>query len=319
MPRLRNSAVQPTRGTDSALDALFRRKEPLKDITHRFIGARKTEHEKPPPISGRNSKVPLRAKAIPSSLPPSSPIPSSSSFLAKLSSPSPEEQYQYTCHNDSDFDTPYAEHGLNIDDQPVSDYNDIPLANLSDPFGFVAVENKLKVERLQPKSRDRARIQSPRRLLQLSRTPLRSEKRLASNPLTSTSSGFLPSSPSPVKRASKRYHFQEDEEQTEEQQERAGSIVKAARKARARKGSSKGSGRLVEVEEPARAESVPKKPIRTMASRRAKTQKTKADADDIVEETMAVKTTRANSRKKPRKAADEKGDAEKVSAQELLV
>ena len=104
------------------------------------------QHHIPTPQPKRKRK---RAKVIPSSLPPSSPVASSDNIFV-LTSPvieRIEDEYDPAIEFDSRNCENTTDALFNFD------------ANLSDPFGFFAVEKKLKAERLgrpkQPPTRAR--------------------------------------------------------------------------------------------------------------------------------------------------------------------
>ncbi|KAG6866684.1 hypothetical protein C0991_000794 [Blastosporella zonata] len=140
-------------------------KQPLQDITDRFV-----------PLPVRHSRKP----AAPSSLPPSSP-PSAHTF-SELSI------------NRITYD---ARHTDNLPD--TIDAGD---STHSDPFGFFAVENKLKSLRTQqdkPRASRPPRIQTTRSNLVSPPTPPKRRNKRRVNMSPDSEADSMPSSPSPRK------------------------------------------------------------------------------------------------------------------------
>ncbi|KAJ7179616.1 hypothetical protein C8R46DRAFT_1212155 [Mycena filopes] len=136
-------------------------KRPFQDITDRFVASPRPKRKPKIPGGALGDKLRLRViettngKSFPSSLPPSSPpllySSSSSRGLPLLNS---EDQVELQVHHDEaffgrdDFNSmlPSEEEGdVNEDDD--EDAENRPPTPLSDPFGFFAVERKLKAER----------------------------------------------------------------------------------------------------------------------------------------------------------------------------
>ena len=109
-----------------------RKKLPLQDITSQFLPAPEATNR------GEENEVDPAPTYLDSPLPPSSP-PS-----AITSSP----QYPKILHNPNPSWLS-SEHNLwnQFDDSPASQGNPSVISSSSDPFGFVALERKLKVER----------------------------------------------------------------------------------------------------------------------------------------------------------------------------
>ncbi|KAJ7350695.1 hypothetical protein DFH08DRAFT_935472 [Mycena albidolilacea] len=125
-------------------------KRPFQDITDRFISPRPTRKPKIPG-GAFGEKVRLRVteanSVFPSSLPPSSPPLYQSSSSRQLSS---EDAVAKEIHEEpfghEDFGSM-----LPSDEEGDPDAENRAPAQLSDPFGFFAVERKLKAERqMQP-------------------------------------------------------------------------------------------------------------------------------------------------------------------------
>ncbi|KAL0072528.1 hypothetical protein AAF712_000291 [Marasmius tenuissimus] len=252
MPRKRtaSSTAKSKKGTASA-------HRPLQDITETVL---LDQHEDNllKPDSGRpkrRAKVPTGAlgqklkRPVPaSSLPPSSPIPSSN-YLPIASSVvdggddnnaiTPSQETQGTSRSfwadevvednwkeNIDFSSQcYDENGEFIVPQ-VEEEERVPLGD-SDPFGFFAVEEKLKVERAKqppsaPKAPSPSKPPSKPTLTQPVKPPRTPHKqRVGKRPLSASLSSrdssparsqLLLSSPSPTKRSSERFNAQRETE-----------------------------------------------------------------------------------------------------------
>ncbi|KAJ8076655.1 hypothetical protein PM082_001078 [Marasmius tenuissimus] len=253
MPRKRtaSSTAKSKKGTASA-------HRPLQDITETVL---LDQHEDNllKPDSGRpkrRAKVPTGAlgqklkRPVPaSSLPPSSPIPSSN-YLPIASSVvdggddnnaiTPSQETQGTSRSfwadevvednwkeNIDFSSQcYDENGEFIVPQVEEEEERVPLGD-SDPFGFFAVEEKLKVERAKqppsaPKAPSPSKPPSKPTLTQPVKPPRTPHKqRVGKRPLSASLSSrdssparsqLLLSSPSPTKRSSERFNAQRETE-----------------------------------------------------------------------------------------------------------
>lgn len=157
-------------------------KRPLQDITDRFVANTpgtpspirpKRKPKTPGGALGVKIKSRTNPNLFPSSLPPSSPLPKSSSSSHVLPS--------FDLHSEDEDEAEQLEHDENdipfygqvdfTSDSPPSDpcYSDgeatSTAANISDPFGFFAVERKLKLERDDVTSRHHAPASSSLRTL----------------------------------------------------------------------------------------------------------------------------------------------------------
>ncbi|KAJ7104582.1 hypothetical protein C8R43DRAFT_1114578 [Mycena crocata] len=192
------------------------RKRPFQDITDRFISTPPTARPKRKPKTpggALGEKLRLRVKestkstanAFPSSLPPSSPpLYSSSSRGVPLLS-SEDEVAQEMQQEET-----YGRYELGImqpsDEDFDEDAENRAPANNSDPFGFFAVERKLKAKRdalpLQPAALRASRLTDDRERDDGRVMPLTPHKpKVGKRTLSANADPSLPSSPSPVKGA----------------------------------------------------------------------------------------------------------------------
>ncbi|KAJ6497502.1 hypothetical protein C8R45DRAFT_1211381 [Mycena sanguinolenta] len=119
-------------------------KQPFQDITDRFISPR----PKRKPGGTLGEKLRLRAaaeKVFPSSLPPSSPPLYQSSSSQWMT----DREVAHGTHEDAAEPFGHEDFGsmLPSDEEGDPDAENRAPANLSDPFGFFAVERKLKAQR----------------------------------------------------------------------------------------------------------------------------------------------------------------------------
>lgn len=159
MPRTRNVPARSTFPESPLKD----HKRPLQDITERFVlnsppvnTSSKPRRKVKAPGGVLGAKLRAAKPPIPSSLPPSSPPSASSHF------PEPVPQHTYnndqpmSSSGDSEFELPRferAEHDFSGKSDPSTG---------SDPFGFFAVEKKLKAQRAQDENRPpRYRVAPP--------------------------------------------------------------------------------------------------------------------------------------------------------------
>ncbi|KAJ6491684.1 hypothetical protein C8R47DRAFT_437077 [Mycena vitilis] len=185
-------------------------KRPFADITDRFVSPAPRLKRKPKTPGGAlGEKLRLRViettKAFPSSLPPSSPplYSSSSRGLPLLGSEdevAQEVNEDVPLYGHEDFGTMLPSE----DDECDSDAENRAPANLSDPFGFFAVERKLKAERaLEPAVAHHGRVTDDKERddgLVMPPTPHKpgpGKRRLSH--VFSPESASLVSSPSPLK------------------------------------------------------------------------------------------------------------------------
>ncbi|KAJ7047869.1 hypothetical protein C8F04DRAFT_1060325 [Mycena alexandri] len=125
-------------------------KRPFQDITDRFISSPRPKRKPKIPSGALGEKLRLRViettKPFPSSLPPSSPplYSSSSNGLPLLNS---EDEVVQEVHDEPFFGRDDFGSMLPSDENVDDDAENRPPENLSDPFGFFAVERKLKAER----------------------------------------------------------------------------------------------------------------------------------------------------------------------------
>ncbi|KAJ7647782.1 hypothetical protein FB45DRAFT_998726 [Roridomyces roridus] len=250
-------------------------KRPFQDITHKFIDpplARPKPRRKPKvPVGALGEKVRLRvveptakaatpANVFPSSLPPSSPpVYSSSSNDVPLLNSEDEvaQEIEEPRYNPSEFAS---------DDEDAE--NRPPTPTLSDPFGFFAVERKLKAARAaapppvprpsratDDKQRDDGRI--------MPSTPHKPRlgKRDA-DPSPATTS--LASSPSPVKDRTRDSLVEEDDSPPKRKKARPSPVMTlpVRRSARTRsKAASKEKDKAVEPKPKKRARKAPTKRV----------------------------------------------------------
>ncbi|KAJ7727896.1 hypothetical protein B0H16DRAFT_1589644 [Mycena metata] len=125
-------------------------KRPFQDITDRFISSPRPKRKPKIPGGALGEKLRLRViettKPFPSSLPPSSPplYSSSSHGLPLLNS---EDEVAQEVHDEPVFGRDDFGSMLLSDEDGDEDAENRPPETLSDPFGFFAVERKLKAER----------------------------------------------------------------------------------------------------------------------------------------------------------------------------
>ncbi|KAF8070378.1 hypothetical protein FPV67DRAFT_1668237 [Lyophyllum atratum] len=159
MPRTRNVQPRPEPAPESSGRSAV--KLPLQDITDRFVTYSPVVDRLPIPRPRRRAKAPggtfgerlaaAKTPAIPSSLPPSSPPSTSSGF--------PQAEYDHHVHptspqvpfsdregHDSQFDLRNPDYDLAFGSVRAEEIESL---DNSDPFGFFAVENKLKTLRAQ--------------------------------------------------------------------------------------------------------------------------------------------------------------------------
>jgi hypothetical protein len=233
-------------------------KQPFQDITDQFTTVPDSQPPAfpslniPTPKPKRKARTPggtlgaklraVRTPAIPSSLPPSSPPSTSSRFPWGEEDPEQDENVQPPQHilttddpaeDDPltfEFDLPPDDNDNQgyIDEAPeewVQDEPTLDAANMSDPFGFFAVEKKLKAHRAANPTTVRARYRTApppvidtvpaepvRDSLATPPTPhKRGDKRRAIASPNQSSAGFfnpntssMPSTPSPSKPASSK-------------------------------------------------------------------------------------------------------------------
>ncbi|GLB37338.1 hypothetical protein LshimejAT787_0403890 [Lyophyllum shimeji] len=158
MPRSRNAQPRAEPKPQPARTAKHAMKRPLQDITDQFVPASPGVIARPPTPKPRRGVEPrgstlgqrpgviAKAPVIPSSLPPSSPLSTSSGFPHAASSHyvqamSPMPHATDEAKLDSQFD---SEHGLTIGGVNATEAEN---PDNSDPFGFLAVERKLKALR----------------------------------------------------------------------------------------------------------------------------------------------------------------------------
>lgn len=373
MPRVRNTRSALTKPEDfketkpsKALDALPRQKQPLQDITDRFAPDAADYHHVPTPRPKRRAKAPigtlgqrLKARHAPSSLPPSSPIPSSSQFPDSLPTITSDFADQYG-GGGGQFDHEEDEDNLDFDNEHYGDDDDEnmnpqlspskDIANLSDPFGFFAVEKKIKAERILPKPQPRYRGQPPPRIItvddpeeRLEMPPRPHKQRVGKRPAAgspgrssagvfSPRSGSMPSTPSPVKTSTAsrksvaRHHgaYQSPQESDLEGADEGSAdvvtdhddvdspaaAVKERRKPR-------GSGRPVQPVKLANSLKalLPKRPVRKAAaasgaSNRGRGKTSKAESEDEDAQVVKKKVTKKTKTTGRKKA--KKGDEEEI-------
>ncbi|KAL0574814.1 hypothetical protein V5O48_007151 [Marasmius crinis-equi] len=215
---------------------------PLQDITETVLHGKPGDDDRPShPRPKRRAKVPkgalgqkMKQVAPPSSLPPSSPVASSSNYLPIASSVYGEgdgagvasQETQGGGHalwvddgeednwkENIDFSSQcYDENGRFIV-SPMEEVEEVPLAN-SDPFGFFAMEEKLKVERANQPPKPQ-KVPPPSMPVTQTLNPPRTphKQRVGKRPLSTPGSGtssltrteIMPSSPSPAKRSSEQF------------------------------------------------------------------------------------------------------------------
>ncbi|KAJ6593325.1 hypothetical protein B0H19DRAFT_17541 [Mycena capillaripes] len=184
-------------------------KRPFQDITDRFIPPRPKRKPKTPGGT-LGEKLRLRvinttAKTFPSSLPPSSPPLYQSSSSLGLPLLSSEDEVAQQVHEDA---APFGQEDfgsmLPSDEEGDSDAENRAPANQSDPFGFFAVERRLKAEReVQPMASRPSRYTDDKERddgLVMPSTPHKptlGKRRLSD--VFSPANTSLASSPSPVK------------------------------------------------------------------------------------------------------------------------
>ncbi|KAF5355472.1 hypothetical protein D9758_006313 [Tetrapyrgos nigripes] len=265
----------------------------------------------------------LKEKATPSSLPPSSPILSPSSHHDSLPVAS-SEGIQPTVTKwwqeredgvDGDADPEYYQMDEEEDEAhspPSPQY--IRPSQASDPFGFFAVEQKLKEERLKhppPPPKPKPCIRPPPSIstesLKPPRTPhKRGIGKRPSATFSDTSSAnilddLLPSSPSPMKRPAKRRPLVDEpsaENITADEEEQQ-SLPRNGRKKKARATSS------VDDEEPQPSKGVRKKKTRASSPDRL--------AKDLRALLPRRRGTAAHQRRKRTEDSDDESEEEKTS------
>ncbi|KAK7057694.1 hypothetical protein R3P38DRAFT_1183697 [Favolaschia claudopus] len=129
-------------------------KRPFQDITDRFLSPRKRKPKTPGGAFGEKLRLRVAEKKIfPSSLPPSSPpLYQSSSSARELPALNSEDEVVrgMRVEEDEEERAPFGHEDfgtmLPSEDGDSDAENRLP-ANLSDPFGFFAVERKLKAQR----------------------------------------------------------------------------------------------------------------------------------------------------------------------------